>query len=121
VVQDGLFDLKGQALAEARTAVRRARERALTAVPRPSLPPGPRKVSPRARTIVGVPRGPLAQPAPAHGTPARYNHKTDPCRCPRCTQANTRYIRSYRHRNDGPILPLAGHDVADVKIRSQML
>jgi hypothetical protein len=122
VAQDQLFDLRGRAIEEARTAVRRARERAGTAVPVPSLPgPHPRSVSYRAGTVEAVPRGALAQPAPAHGTRARYNLKRSPCRCRACCQANTRYIRSYRHRNDGPTLALTGRDVVDVPVKGRVL
>jgi hypothetical protein len=31
-----------------------------------------------------------------HGTRARYNHRTDPCHCPACTEANTLYERERR-------------------------
>lgn len=122
MVQDGLFDIRGQHLAEARAAVRRARERNLTAAPSPSsLPAYPRSVSYRAGTVEVVPRGSTAQPAPPHGTRARYNLKRSPCRCPSCCQANTRYIRAYRLRNDGPTLPLAGRNVIDVEVKSRVL
>ena len=33
---------------------------------------------------------------PPHGTRARYVSRVDPCRCPACTRANTRYIAHYR-------------------------
>jgi hypothetical protein len=122
VVQDGLFDLRGQHLAEARAAVRRARERDLTARPTPStLGPHPRSVSVRAGTVEVVPRGSVAQPPPPHGTRARYNLKRSPCRCTACCQANTRYIRAYRLRNDGPTLPLAGRNVIDVEVKGRVL
>ena len=125
MVQDGLFDLKGQALAEARTAVRRARERAGTAVPTPSALPGPhpRSVSVRAGTLVPVPRGSSPDPAPAHGTRARYNLQRAPCRCSACCQANTRYIRAYRERTryEGLTPLLAGRDVVEVKVKGRVL
>jgi hypothetical protein len=118
VVQEQLFDYRGHALRSARDAIRRAREQDLTAKPTPSYP---RSVSVRAGTVEVVPRGSLAQPPPPHGTRARYNLKRSPCRCPACCQANTRYIRSYRHRNDGPTLPLAGRNVVDVEVKSRVL
>jgi hypothetical protein len=33
---------------------------------------------------------------PAHGTRYRYNHRTDPCRCPRCRKGNAAYMRAHR-------------------------
>ena len=33
---------------------------------------------------------------PPHGTRARYNHRTDPCRCAACTEANTLDARERR-------------------------
>lgn len=88
-------------LAKARDAVRRARERALTAVPAPSslTPPGSARLSHPRPTIDEVPRGrPAAIDPPPHGTRARYNHRENPCRCTRCRVANTRYIAAYRAR-----------------------
>ena len=87
-------------LAAARAAVRRAREKALTAVPTPSglTPPGSAPLSHPRPTVGEVPRGRPAAPVPPHGTRARYNHRTDPCRCTRCRVANTRYIAAYRTR-----------------------
>lgn len=86
-------------LAKARDAVRRAREKALTAVPAPSslTPPGSRPLSRPRPTVDEVPRGrPAAPLPPPHGTRARYNHREAPCRCTRCRVANTRYIATYR-------------------------
>ncbi len=37
-----------------------------------------------------------AQPPPAHGTRARYGHRSETCRCEACRQANTRYQAAYR-------------------------
>ncbi|HEU5241179.1 MAG TPA: hypothetical protein VFU25_04135 [Ornithinibacter sp.] len=86
-------------LAAARDAVRRARERALTAVPTPSPPSWSPFVSQAASTLDEVPRGrPAAPDPPPHGTRARYNHRENPCRCTRCRVANTRYIAAYRAR-----------------------
>jgi hypothetical protein len=124
VVQEGMFDLRGQALAEARTAVRRARERAGTAVPSPSLPgPHPRSVSVRGNTIVPVPRGSSPDPAPPHGTRARYNLQRAPCRCKACCLANTVYIRGYRERtrHEGLTPLIAGRNVADVEVKGRRL
>lgn len=118
---EGLFDLRGQHLAEARMAVRQARERAGTAAPASGLPAYPRSMSVRAGTVEVVPRGSLAQPAPPHGTRARYNLKRSPCRCSACCQANTRYIRSYRHRTDGPTLPFTSRGVVDVEVKGRVL
>ena len=33
---------------------------------------------------------------PPHGTRARYNHRSEPCRCSACTEANTVYERERR-------------------------
>lgn len=33
---------------------------------------------------------------PAHGTRARYVHRSLGCKCPACTAANTAYIARYR-------------------------
>lgn len=33
---------------------------------------------------------------PPHGTRARYNHRSEPCRCAACTEANTIYERDRR-------------------------
>ena len=87
-------------LAKARDAVRRARERALTAVPAPSslTPPGSRPLSHPRPTIDEVPRGRPAADPPSHGTRARYNYRPRPCRCTNCRVANTRYIAAYRTR-----------------------
>jgi hypothetical protein len=88
-------------LRAARDAVRRAREKALTAVPTPSslTPPGSAPLSHPRPTVEGVPRGrPAAPDPPPHGTRARYNHRAAPCRCTRCRVANTRYIAAYRTR-----------------------
>lgn len=38
----------------------------------------------------------LARSEPAHGTRARYLHRSLGCHCPDCTEANTRYMREYR-------------------------
>ena len=35
---------------------------------------------------------------PDHGTRTRYLWRERPCRCSRCTQANTDYIAAYRRR-----------------------
>jgi len=35
---------------------------------------------------------------PEHGTRQRYIHRTNPCRCGACSEANTAYIREYRTR-----------------------
>ncbi len=123
MAQDQLFDLRGQAIRSARDAVRRAKERNLTAVPEPSLfPTGPRPLSVRERTIGAVPRGSIAEPMPSHGTRARYNHKRLPCRCPRCCHANTEYIRSYRHRDrPGNTPALIGRNVTDVDVTGRVL
>lgn len=88
-----------RAMAEARAAVRRAQEAALTAKPTPSslTPPGSRPLSHPRPTVDEVPRGrPAAPLPPPHGTRARYNHRENPCRCTRCRVANTRYIATYR-------------------------
>jgi hypothetical protein len=122
VTQPALFDLRAQALASARTAVRRAREQALTAVPEPStLGGGPRLMSARERTIGSVTRGRVAVALPSHGTRARYNQRGEPCRCEPCKAANARYMRGYRHRPTGPSLPLAGRDIADVDVKGRVL
>jgi hypothetical protein len=95
-------------LADARSAVRRARERALTAAPTPTSlrarsPAASPSVSQHPRTITDVPRGRVAQPLPPHGTRARYNARHDPCRCASCKLANRAYMRSYRQAGpDGP-------------------
>ena len=39
----------------------------------------------------------MARPVPDHGR-SRYNHRTKPCRCRTCTDANTTYHRAYRAR-----------------------
>jgi hypothetical protein len=31
-----------------------------------------------------------------HGTRARYEHRTNPCHCALCTEANRNYQRGYR-------------------------
>jgi hypothetical protein len=125
VAQKGLFDLRGQHIDEARAAVRRARERGLTVVPTPSALPGPhpRSVSVRGNTIVPVPRGSSPDPAPPHGTRARYNLQRAPCRCSACRQANTVYIRGYRERtrHEGLTPLLAGRDVVEVKVKGRVL
>jgi hypothetical protein len=122
VTQPALFDSHAQALAAARTAVRRAREQALTAVPEPStLGGGPRPMSARERTIGAVTRGRVAVALPSHGTRARYNNRDGPCRCEPCKAANARYMRGYRHRPTGPSLPLAGRDIADVDVKGRVL
>lgn len=52
--------------------------------------------------LPGVPAPEIARTAaavraiPEHGTRARYVHRTLACRCPKCTAANTAYIRGYR-------------------------
>jgi hypothetical protein len=38
------------------------------------------------------PRGDL----PAHGTRKRYQHRSEPCRCGACTEANAKYIAGRR-------------------------
>lgn len=47
---------------------------------------------------------------PPHGTRARYNHRSDPCRCPACTEANTTYERHRRAeeaaRNGRGVVPV---------------
>jgi hypothetical protein len=122
VTQSALFDTRAQALEAARAAVRRARERELTAVPEPSLPgPGPRPLKARERTIGAVTRGRVAVAVPSHGTRARYNQRGEPCRCEACKAANARYMRGYRHRPTGPSLPLAGRGVADVDVKGRVL
>jgi hypothetical protein len=117
--------VKDQAVGLARSAVRRARERALTANPATMAGPRPQAsghVSHPLRTIEVVPRGSLPAPAPAHGTRARYNLKRAPCRCPSCCQANTRYIRSYRAQAQaGPTIPLPRPGVVDVDVKSRVL
>jgi len=60
------------------------------------------------------------QPAPAHGTRARYNGHASRagCRCAACCKANTEYIRAYRRgRVDQAIARLdphiGGRDIVD--------
>ncbi len=122
MTQPALFDSRKAALELARTAVRRAREQNLTAIPTPTLPGhGPRPMSARERTIGSVTRGRVAVALPSHGTRARYNNRTNPCRCPECTAANARYMRGYRNRPTGPSLPLAHRDVTDVEVKGRIL
>lgn len=50
---------------------------------------------------------------PPHGTRQRYNHRTEPCRCGACTEANTQYRRDQRAEQlaaprDG-IVPVISH------------
>ena len=100
VSQPPLLPPPEKPLQAARDAVRRARERALTAVPAPSslTPPGSASLSHPRPTIDGVPRGRPAADPPSHGTRARYNYRPRPCRCTNCRVANTRYIAAYRTR-----------------------
>lgn len=122
MLQEQLFDVRGHAVRTARDAIRRARERDLTASPTGGLPPHPRSLSQGERTIGVVPRGSLPSPAPAHGTRARYNLKRAPCRCPSCCQANTRYIRAYRAQAQaGPTIPLPRPGVVDVEVKGRVL
>ena len=87
-------------LQAARDAVRRARERALTAVPTPSAltPPGSAPLSHPPPTVDGMPRGRIATDPAPHGTRARYNYRPRPCRCTNCRTANARYQAAYRTR-----------------------
>jgi hypothetical protein len=109
-MDDRLFDLPGMspparavptlsraALVEARAAVRRARERGLTAVPTPSAITRSPAVSQAPGTVrATMPRGGQHSPLPAHGTRARYNHRRAACRCEACCAANTAYMARYR-------------------------
>jgi len=38
----------------------------------------------------------VARAEPAHGSRARYGHRSLACRCDACTEANTAYQREYR-------------------------
>lgn len=38
------------------------------------------------------------KPLPDHGTRQRYIHRSHPCRCTRCREANNLYISDYRIR-----------------------
>jgi hypothetical protein len=121
VVQDQLFDVRGHAIRSARDAIRRAREQSGTALPKVH----PSSMSDRPRTIPVMTGGRMAEAAAPHGTRARYNSRTRPCRCGLCQSANARYMIRYREakRHPGPPLPLAGRDVAvvDVDVKGRML
>jgi hypothetical protein len=44
-----------------------------------------------------------------HGTRARYNHRTDPCHCIACREANARYQQSRRNpvrRHPAGVVPV---------------
>ncbi|HKY67419.1 MAG TPA: hypothetical protein VJM49_13650 [Acidimicrobiales bacterium] len=43
-----------------------------------------------------MPRGRVADPPAPHGTRARYNHRSTPCRCAACRLANRTYMAQYR-------------------------
>lgn len=52
-------------------------------------------LNPRDRRRVAAAAGYLAPGTPPHGSRARYTHRTHPCRCRRCREANTRWKRGY--------------------------
>lgn len=43
-----------------------------------------------------------------HGTRERYQHRTDPCRCAACREANAAFQREYRreHSYDRGVVPV---------------
>ena len=63
----------------------------------------------------------MAEAAAPHGTRARYNSRTRPCRCGLCQSANARYMRRYRAGDPGPTLPTVGRDVVDLEVKGRVL
>ena len=45
---------------------------------------------------------------PPHGTRARYQHRTEPCHCGACTEANTKAVAEWRskHGYDRGVVPM---------------
>lgn len=113
-----MFNPSREAIAAARTATRRARERALTAVPTPSQIRRSPLMSQYARTIDPVPRGGRrSEVVPAHGTRARYNSRRYPCRDKCCREANARYMARYRGTDEDRAPAPAGRAVARPAVR----
>lgn len=45
---------------------------------------------------------------PGHGSRSRYNHRSAPCRCDRCREANARYMRDKRNAEQAPAVKAKG-------------
>lgn len=107
VDQQRLFAPPERPLAYARARIRAARDAELERQAR--RPSAPDRVP--ERTLDDMTRGPVFRDLPPHGTRSRYKSR-QPCRCPACKAANTRYIRAYRAAQQPPLQDL-GRPVVD--------